>query len=169
MSHCLNCWDAPSVVLTLVFSQFQVLLSLVGIKKKERRKERKKELKEKNDNKRELLKKQTNKSLLLASNWPSQFCWSSWLQQAEGGLASLFSPQCLSSLQPSSPAALGAAGSGTHPPLGYGCKHRAFSGAHSPWCVGCGLGAPPTLAGASRNWVERRLELLLQENSPNCR
>ena len=41
--------------------------------------------------KKELLKK---KCLLLASNcsnWPSQFCWSSWLQQAEWGLVSLFS------------------------------------------------------------------------------
>ena len=35
MFHCLSCWDAPSLGPTLVFSQFQGLLShLWGFKKK---------------------------------------------------------------------------------------------------------------------------------------
>ena len=33
-----------------------------------------------------IIKKQLRKSLLLALKWPSQFCWSFWLQQAEGDL-----------------------------------------------------------------------------------
>ena len=58
MSHCLSCWDDPCLGLTLVFSQFQVLLCHLWerreekgrkegrrSKKKKRRKERKKELK----------------------------------------------------------------------------------------------------------------------------
>ena len=98
VSQLLGC---PLLGPTLVFSQFQVLLShLWGFKKKkiegrrditgekegvepERRTERKKVLKEKklnNNNNKELLKKtKTKNTSLLASNWPSQFCWSFWL------------------------------------------------------------------------------------------
>ena len=59
-----------------------------------------------------------------------------------GGLAQLFSvpDQHLGSHQPSSPAAPGPTGSGTHPPRGYGCMRGAFrGGAYSPWCLKCGL------------------------------
>ena len=79
---------------------------IVGIKKKkkegrrdikgekegvdqERRKERKKVLNEKNNINKELVKKkkkeQKIKTSLLASNWPSQFCCSFWLQPTQGG------------------------------------------------------------------------------------
>ena len=96
-------------------------------------------LKEKNNKNKELPKK---RCLLLASNWPSQSCWSFWLQQAEGGLVSLFSVPDghLASLQPSSPAASGPTGSGAHSPQGYRCEHGAFRGTHFPRCLRCGLG-----------------------------
>ena len=45
---------------------------------------------------------------------------------------------------------------------------EALQDAHSPWCFWFGLDAPYTLEGAPGSRVERRLELLLQENSPNC-
>ena len=38
----------------------------------------------------------------------------------------------------------------------------------SPWCLGFGLDTPQSPAGALGSQVERRLELLLQENSPKC-
>ena len=58
-------------------------------------------------------KRKKKKSILLILNQPSEFCWSSWLEQAEGGWASLFSLPVvlqgwgpgvdkLTSLQPSS-------------------------------------------------------------------
>ena len=41
MFHCLRCWDAPSLGPTLVFSHFQVLLSLSWVlKEKDGRKKR---------------------------------------------------------------------------------------------------------------------------------
>ena len=60
--------------------------------------------------------------------------------------------------------------------------HGAFCGAHSPWCLwsqaprgvyspqcfGFGLDAPHTPTGVSGCWVERRLKLMLQQNSPKC-
>ena len=84
-----------------LFTVPSFIVSLVGIKKKkgkkkkegrrdikgkkegiqqERRKERMKMLKEKK------IKNYLKKSLLVASNWQCQFCWSFWLQQAEGSL-----------------------------------------------------------------------------------
>ena len=69
--------------------------------KKERKEEGVK--KKKKDRKKKELK---TKSLLLALNLPTQFCWSSWLGQGEEGFISFFSlPKphslLLSSLQPS--------------------------------------------------------------------
>ena len=68
--------------------------------------------------------------------------------------------------------------------LGCACEGEAFSGAHSPWCLRCSPGVPlrcvfslvsqmwahcsPYPCGNVHSWLERRLELLLQENSPNC-
>ena len=100
--------DTPSLGPSLVFSQFQVLLChLWRLKKKkkvegrrdiegekegveeERKKERKKVLNEikiiKNNYLKKLKKKkeQTKKTSLLSSNWPSQFCWSFWLQPTQ--------------------------------------------------------------------------------------
>ena len=107
---------------------------------------------------------------------------SCWLQTGQASFAGLFgcsrlrglslallsSDQHSASLQPSYPAAPGPIGSGTHPPQGYGCTCGAFHSAHSPRCLGFGLDALHTPAGAPGGWVERRLEMLLQENSPNC-
>ena len=61
------------------FTALGFIASLVGEKKKERERER-----EKKERKKE-------KSLLLALNCPSEFCWSSRLQQAEWGCIALFS------------------------------------------------------------------------------
>ena len=84
--------------LMLVFSQVQVLLfHLWELKKKKegrRNKNRKKGRKEEGikkermkERKKELKKEiKKRKSLLLALNRPSQFCWSSCLQQAVEGL-----------------------------------------------------------------------------------
>ena len=61
-------------------------------------------LKEKKNNNKELFLKI---SLLLASNWPSQFCWSFWLQPTHGAYPSSFlfltsTPAASSPAQPSS-------------------------------------------------------------------
>ena len=95
----------------------------------ERRKGRKKVLKERK--KIITLKKRQKKK---------QACW---LQTGQASFAGLFgcsqirgpSPALLHSLQPSSPAAPGPMGSGTHPPSGYGYLHGAFRGEHSPQCL----------------------------------
>ena len=56
----------------------------------ERRKERKKVLKERKNNKKIIVKNYLKKKKkdkiisLLASKWPSQFCWSFWLQPTQG-------------------------------------------------------------------------------------
>ena len=47
---------------------------------------KKKKEKEGKEGRRYLKKEEKKGSLLLAFNKPNQFCWSSWLQQAEGGL-----------------------------------------------------------------------------------
>ena len=54
-----------------------------------------------------------------------------------GGLAQLFSVsnQHSGSLRPSSTAAPGSTGSGTHPALGYGFVLRAFCDVYSPLCL----------------------------------
>ena len=46
--------------------------------------------------------------------------------------------------------------------------HGAFLVVPTPWCLGCGLGDLLPTVGAPGGGLERRLELLLQENSPNC-
>ena len=95
--------------LALVFSQFQVLLShLWGFIKidgrekrykgrerrsRTRKKEREKEgIKERKHKKKIIIKiyfkkkegEREKKTSLLASNWPTQFCWSFWLQPTQG-------------------------------------------------------------------------------------
>ena len=55
----------------------------------------------------------------------------------------------------SSPAAPGPTGSGTHPPLGYGCMLRSFCDAHPPCCFTFGLDVPQTPVGVpGSRWRE---------------
>ena len=63
-----------------VFTVPGFIVPLVRIKKKKKKKGRR-DIKGKKEG-----IKQLRKSLLLALKWPSQFCWSFWLQQAEGDL-----------------------------------------------------------------------------------
>ena len=121
----------------------------------------------------------------MAPNWPSQFCWSFCLSQAQGPYFRFSS--FLTSTWPA-----------CSPPLQQPQTHRfmpapssvlwvhimAIHSVYSPWCLGCVLGGPPRciLSPVPRIWawcsphptgvlgtrVERRLELLLQENSSNC-
>ena len=85
MFHCLSCWYAPYLGPSLVFSQFQILLShLWEFRGKKRRKEeeiKREKLRRNKTRKKKIIKKIKNyfknrKSFLLASNWPSHFCWS---------------------------------------------------------------------------------------------
>ena len=125
-------------------------------------------------------------------NKTKQACW---FQTGQASFAGLFGgsqgrwpipdllcpDQDLGSLLPSFPVAPGPTSSGIHPTLGYGCSRGAFLDLHSPWCLwsqvpprcvlspqclGFGLDNPHSPTGAQGGWVDSRLELLLQGNSP---
>ena len=89
------------------------------------RREGRRNKKGKKERKEEGIKKEkkTKGSFLLASNRPNKFSWSSWLQQAEGGLVGL-GVRCLWAVK-----------SDSHCPRVCGCKHSASS-------VGAGWAAP---------------------------
>ena len=55
-----------------------------------------------------------------------------------------------------------------HSPWCLGCFLRSLRGLHFPWCLIFWLDAPHTPADVPGGWVERRLELLLQEKFQNC-
>ena len=105
MFHCLRCWDAPSFCPTLVFSQFQVLLS-------------------------HLLR------AMGAGAGPSMVCTLPSASGVVSGPSKVCTLPDTSDVCPEVCTLPSALDLGSMPPI------------------------PP--------WVERRLELLLQENSPNC-